>query len=275
MSSWLWKGIERYKKRKFVVITLLLSLMCFSAYAETVIPSELDRAVSEAVLDGCAGLGFLYSFDEPLFEVLVESHETLDVEQNNDLSTVWLLASAGVFRQNDDGVLLGPASANMPIRLVFRHNNDDYTLVHYDEPTGGTWAGDIRTLFPDVLWEKAFAGNADLFESLEPKAEAYFANLWEDVSFRTPIAADSNDPALKAIMEAFGRYPQWEGRCILTRSQEEQLWFYTSIDGDNGYYSPCTFEKYDKNGKLLSRAVVQYKDGQLVLLDGEFPPWDE
>ena len=263
-------------KRTFAVITLLLSLMCFSAHAKMTIPPALDRAVSEAVLDGCAGLGFLHSFDEPLFEVLVESHEILAVEQSNDATTVWLLASAGVFRQNDeDGLLGNPASTNMPVKLTFRHNNNEYTLVHYEEPTGGTWAGDIRALFPEALWEKAFAGNAGLYDSLEPKADAYFANLLKDTPFRTPIAADSHDPALKAIQEAFGRYPQWEGRCILTRSQEEQLWFYTSIDGDNGYYSPCTFEKYDKNGNLLSKAVVQYKGSQLILLSGAFPPLDE
>lgn len=93
--------------------------------------------------------------------------------------------------------------------------------------------------------------------------------------WRTPVSTDQDDPAVRAVLERFSRYPQWEGRCILTRSQTEQLWFYLSIDGENGYRSPCTFEKYDKDGRSLAYAVVQYANDQLILLEGEFPMEDE
>ena len=120
-----------------------------------------------------------------------------------------------------------------------------------------------------------YAGNPWLFDSLESLADRYFTYPTSTGFWRTTVSTDQDDPAVRAVLERFSRYPQWEGRSILTRSQTEQLWFYLSIDGENGYRSPCTFEKYDIDGRSLAYAVVQYANDQLILLEGEFPMEDE
>lgn len=255
---------------------IIFVVSCAVGHADNSISSQLDHAVSQAVLDGCGDLTFWVSDDEPMFEVLVESHEVLSTECQGDVVAIWLLASAGVFRQNDDdGIHENPSKANVPLMLKFKQVGEDYTLIEYNEPAGGSWSDDVRQLFPEFLWEKAFAGNPQLFDSLESIADMYFTNPMSNHSWRTPIIVNNNDPALKAVIKRFGGYPQWEGRSILTRSQTDQLWYYLSIDGTAGYYSPCTFEKYDKDGNRLSFSVVQYLDDQLGLLEGEFPQTNE
>jgi len=264
-------------KRAASILMILLMLMVYlDGYAEESIPTMLDNAVSQAVLDGCGDLPFLVSYDEPMFEALIEAHEILQWEKQNDLYTVWLLASAAMFRENDsDGIRGNPSKVNLPIMLKLRLVDDTYILVEYNEPTGDSWSDDIRSMFPASLTEKAFAGNPTLSVSLKTLANMYFDNPTSKGPWRTSVNSNQNDPAVKAVFEKFAWFPQWEGRSILTRSRTEQLWFSLSTDGTEGYRSPCTFEKYNKDGELLSHAVVQYIGNQLVLLDGEFPTVDE
>ena len=264
-------------KRGFIsLVVILLLAVGMICQAEEAVDAELDYAISQAVLDGCGDLPFLFSSDEPVFEVLVEAHEILQVEKLDDVYSVWLLASAGAFRREDpDGIRGNPAKANMPVMVKLMQTNDGYLLMEYNEPAPGSWGDDIRKLFPENLLEKVFAGNPRLFDSLESLADRYFTDPTSNGFWRTPVSTDQDDPAVWAVLERFSRYPQWEGRSILTRSQTEQLWFYLSIDGENGYRSPCTFEKYDKDGRSLAYAVVQYANDQLILLEGEFPMEDE
>ena len=256
-----------------VILLLAVGMIC---QAEEAVDDELDYAISQAVLDGCGDLPFLISCYEPMFEVLVEAHEILQIEKQDGIYTVWLLASAGVFRREDpDGIRGNPAKANMPIMVKLVQTNNGYLLIEYNEPAPGTWGEDIHKLFPGGLLEKVYAGNPWLFDSLESLADRYFTDPTSTGFWRTTVSTDQDDPAVRAVLERFSRYPQWEGRSILTRSQTEQLWFYLSIDGENGYRSPCTFEKYDKDGRSLAYAVVQYANDQLILLEGEFPMEDE
>lgn len=256
-----------------VILLLAVGMIC---QAEEAVDDELDYAISQAVLDGCGDLPFLISCYEPMFEVLVEAHEILQIEKQDGIYTVWLLASAGVFRREDpDGIRGNPAKANMPIMVKLVQTNNGYLLIEYNEPAPGTWGEDIHKLFPEGLLEKVYAGNPWLFDSLESLADRYFTDPTSTGFWCTTVSTDQDDPAVRAVLERFSRYPQWEGRSILTRSQTEQLWFYLSIDGENGYRSPCTFEKYDKDGRSLAYAVVQYANDQLILLEGEFPMEDE
>ena len=256
-----------------VILLLAVGMIC---QAEEAVDDELDYAISQAVLDGCGDLPFLISCYEPMFEVLVEAHEILQIEKQDGIYTVWLLASAGVFRREDpDGIRGNPAKANMPIMVKLVQTNNGYLLIEYNEPAPGTWGEDIHNLFPEGLLEKVYAGNPWLFDSLESLADRYFTDPTSTGFWCTTVSTDQDDPAVRAVLERFSRYPQWEGRSILTRSQTEQLWFYLSIDGENGYRSPCTFEKYDKDGRSLAYAVVQYANDQLILLEGEFPMEDE
>lgn len=277
-STKYWGG--NMKIHKALLTMLILWVITGSvAFASAEVSEELDYAVSQAILDGCSGLSFISTYDEPMYEVLVEAHEILETKQDGDKVSVWVLASAGVFREHDNGNRINPARSDIPLALIFEKDNDGFRLLEYGEPSGDSWSNEIRNLFPESLQAKAFEGNHTLFESLPSIADEFYRQKKEGIlsrgPWRIPIANDVNDPACQAIHDRFSRYPQWEGRSILTRSASEQLWFYLSIDGDNGYYSPCTFEKYDKSGNLLVHAVVQYIDGQLSLLDGALPPDDE
>lgn len=268
------------QKKVCAIFLLMILLMLGTAFADTEIDPILENAVSQAILDGGASHGFSAGNDQPLFEVLIEVHDILAVEDRGTEIDVWLLTSSGVYRQVGTDDFTGNSSfSSIPLMLTFQKTDDHYELLTYNEPAAGSWVDDINRYFPEDIRQQAFEGNPFLMSELTEKTKEFFhqkntGNI-EEGPWRLPVNTNKDDPAWKAIYEKFYRYPAWEGRSILTRSPNEQLWFYLSIDGDNGYYSPCTFEKYDKEGNLMVHAVVQYTNGQLNLLEGEYPPWDE
>ena len=264
------------KRAVIILFTLIILSISLASYATEVVSANLDNAIAEAVLDGCGDLSFIISYNEPMFEVLIESHEVLGMESQGNEVTIWLIASAAVFKQNDsDGIRGNPSRVNFPIMLKFAKQNEEYNLLGYHEPNVDAWAESIRTMFPENLWEKAFSGNPQLFESLSESAEVYFESSAEEAlensCWREPISTDIKDPATLAIDKLFKHYPKWEGRVIRSAANGEQYWYYCTVEGNDGYYSPCRFDEYDIEGNLVSSATVQYSNGKLQLIEGDFP----
>jgi hypothetical protein len=270
---------EQSMKKVFQIIILMTILSSYSTvFSDSATQDEkLAFAISQAVLDGGASHGFVGKEGEPLFKVLIETHDVLEVKRDGNITTVWIVASSAVFRAEGEDVVANSVFASYPLMLVFKNESLGYNLITYNEPAPGSWSRDIREYFPNELQGQAFENRPHQLEKLKEMAKEYFklkgntALIKNNASFRVPISTENNDPARKAIAEALPRYPVWEGRSILTRSNQEQSWYYLEIEGDDGYYSPCRFTEYDKYGEKLNEVLVIFENGKLRILDGKLP----
>ena len=110
-----------------------------------------------------------------LADYATEAHRVLDVVQDGDTCTVYLMVWYSAYERTATGWQSG-TNGQFPAAVTFTWQNGGWEVTDYQEPA--SYAADLRTIFPDELADTVVnddAAWAALQEECRTKAEAYFA----------------------------------------------------------------------------------------------------
>ena len=135
-----------------------------------------------------------------LADYATEAHRVLDVVQDGDTCTVYLMVWYSAYERTATGWQSG-TNGQFPAAVTFTWQNGGWEVTDYQEPA--SYAADLRTIFPEELADTVVNDDeawAALQEECRAKAEAYFAEHPASASLLQSSSAPSEEALHAAIL---------------------------------------------------------------------------
>ncbi|MDR1329706.1 MAG: hypothetical protein LBK23_08910 [Oscillospiraceae bacterium] len=214
------------------------------AFAETPAPTDLDTAVSQAIIS--SNRDRRYEGNSGAFQT--EAHVTLEAVESGDSVTVYAYALHLVYIL-ENGALRDDSGSSAPVAITFSRDGDGvYNLTEYWYPgEGGYYMPSIKEKFPEALWDKADTQlyAADCSEEALRKAQSHFG--------LTDLARPEIT-VLKPLEISGGERPDWSEYLRVTDDTDGE------IPEEDIYIFDANVD-YGKPGKYAFYAIIHDKAG--------------
>ncbi|MHC1722343.1 MAG: M56 family metallopeptidase [Aminipila sp.] len=233
--------------------------------------SNLEQSISKALLNH-----YKNEFDSPWYEVSAEGHITLDSEEKDGVTKVYLLEEYYEFSFEDNHLTASSGhGANVAILTLKKDSTGNYIYDDLKAPlTDEEYYSFIKDSFSSTALEKLNStdrekNKADLDFQCETYAKAYLENLGRDgdiyIYQNEKERPNINSETANYIFENYSEYPYWIG----TRETVERgtRYIYETSWADKGNQNGIiTFTKKLYKGDVVEITDIEVKDNKIFPL---------
>ncbi|WP_312649904.1 M56 family metallopeptidase [Aminipila sp.] len=231
--------------------------------------SNLEQSISNALLNH-----YKNEFNSPWYEVAAEGHITLDSEEKDGITKVYLLEEYYEFSFEDNNLTASSGHGeNVAVLTLKKDSKGDYIYDNLKAPlTDGEYYSFIKDLFSSTALEKLSStdrekSKADLDSQCEAYAKAYLKKASRDgeiyIYQKEKERPDINSETANYIFENYSEYPYWIG----TRETVENGTRYvyeTSWQDKGSLNGILTFIKKNYNGDIVKTTKFEIKDNKIL-----------
>ena len=204
-------------------------------------------------------------------ECAAEGHVILEIEENEDITTVYALISESKYGfQNGIFTPMGGSGAIPAVFTLVKNDAGEYACAKYELPRDGAeYMTSLEELFPKSLWGKV-KGADQYYESLMQQKEAYAKAYLEQIGREAEIQdqVEVTLPELpvdvsNALLERFWDYPYFIGTEERIEDGIRHIYETRQEQGGSGA-GIMVYEKRTEDGTVVQRTEIDGKDGSIL-----------
>lgn len=231
--------------------------------------SNLEQSISNALLNH-----YKNEFNSPWYEVAAEGHITLNSEEKNGITKVYLLEEYYEFSFEDNNLTASSGHGeNVAVLTLKKDSKGDYIYDNLKAPlTDGEYYSFIKDLFSSAALEKLSStdrekSKADLDSQCEAYAKAYLKKAGRDgdiyIYQKEKVRPDINSETANYIFENYSEYPYWIGTREIVENGTRYV-YETSWEHKGNQNGIITFTKKLYNGDVVEITVIEVKDNKIL-----------